>query len=72
MKMGEFLELAEEKGIEAFDYVIDRVTDSKYFEGITEFLYFDFEFLDYFKGYDYLDDNDYENKINNIKSRLNN
>lgn len=31
--MGEFLELAEEKGIEAFDYVIDRVTDSKYFDG---------------------------------------
>lgn len=33
MKMGEFLELAEEKGIEAFDFVIDKVTDSKYFDG---------------------------------------
>lgn len=44
----------------------------KYFEGISEFLYFDFEFLDYFKGYDNLDDNDYENKINDIKLRLSN
>lgn len=31
--MGEFLELAEEKGIEAFDFVIDRMTESKYFNG---------------------------------------
>ena len=31
--MGEFLELAEEKGIEAFDFVIDKVTESKFFDG---------------------------------------
>ena len=43
----------------------------KYFEGISEWLYFDFEFLDYFEGYeDLLGDEDYENKINEIKSKL--
>lgn len=30
--MGKYLELAEEKGIEAFDFVIDKVKESKYFD----------------------------------------
>ncbi len=43
----------------------------KYFEGISEWLHFDFEFLDYFEGYEnLLEDVNYENKINNIKSKL--
>ena len=31
--MGEFLEIAEDKGIEALDFVIDKITESKYFDG---------------------------------------
>ena len=43
----------------------------KYFEGISEWLYFEFEFLDYFEGYESLDkDINYENKINEIKFKL--
>ena len=43
----------------------------KYFEGISEWLYFEFEFLDYFEGYENLDeDSNYEYKINEIKSKL--
>lgn len=30
--MGKFLEIAEDKGIEAFDFVIDMLTESKYFD----------------------------------------
>lgn len=36
-----------------------------YFKGISEYFYFDFEFLDYFAS------EDYEGKINSIKERLN-
>ena len=44
----------------------------KYFEGISEWLYFKFEFLDYFKGYNDLDDDiDYNKKIEDILSKLN-
>ena len=43
----------------------------KYFNGISEWLYFNFEFLDYFTGYnDLSDDLDYDKKINEIKSKL--
>lgn len=43
----------------------------KYFEGLSEWLFQDFEFLDYFKGYnDFNDELDYENKINVIKAKL--
>ena len=43
----------------------------KYFKGISEWLYFNFEFLDYFTGYnDLSDDLDYDKKINEIKSKL--
>ena len=44
----------------------------KYFEGISEWLYFNFEFLEYFKGYNDLDgETDYNKKINEIKQKLN-
>ena len=43
----------------------------KYFEGISEWLYFDFTFLDYFKGFDNIDDEDFDNKIEEIRNRLN-
>ena len=40
----------------------------KYFEGISEWLYFDFIFLDYFKGYNDLDEEtNYKEKIETIK-----
>lgn len=43
----------------------------KYFDGISEWLYFEFEFLDYFKGYNDLnDENNYTNKIEIIKEIL--
>ena len=42
-----------------------------YFKGISEWLYFEFDFLDYFEGYENLfEDINYENKINTIKSKL--
>ena len=41
-----------------------------YFNGISEWLYFNFEFLDYFKGYESLDDIDYNSKIELIKQKL--
>ena len=41
-----------------------------YFEGISEWLYFNFEFLDYFQGYEQIDDSDYENKIEAIKLKF--
>lgn len=31
--MGEFLDIAEDKGIEAVDFIIDKITESKYFDG---------------------------------------
>ncbi|MCQ2579660.1 MAG: hypothetical protein MJ159_03070 [Treponemataceae bacterium] len=31
--MNDFLEIAEDKGIEALDFIIDKITNSKYFEG---------------------------------------
>ena len=37
----------------------------KYFEGISEWMNFDFEFLEYF------DNENYENRINKVKERLN-
>lgn len=43
----------------------------KYFEGISEWMHFNFEFLDYFEGYNSLDETTYENKINAIKEKLN-
>ena len=44
----------------------------RYFEGISEWLYFNFEFLEYFKGYNDLSDEiDYNKKINEIKIKLN-
>lgn len=43
----------------------------KYFVGISEWLYFKFEFLDYFKGYnDFNEEVNYNNKIEAIKSKL--
>lgn len=42
-----------------------------YFKGISEWLYFDFIFLDYFEGFDKLEDLDYDKKIEEIKSKLN-
>ena len=45
----------------------------KYFEGISEWLYFNFEFLEYFKGYDDLNDEvNYNKKIELLKLKLNN
>ena len=42
----------------------------KYFEGISEWLYFDFTFLDYFKGYNDLNEEiNYKEKIENIKNK---
>lgn len=35
--MGEFLEIAESQGIEALDFVIDKITESKYFNGFPIF-----------------------------------
>lgn len=44
----------------------------KYFNGISEWLHFNFEFLDYFVGYNDLNsDLDYDSKINRIKSKMN-
>lgn len=31
--MGKFLDIVEDKGIEALDFVIDKITESKYFDG---------------------------------------
>ncbi len=31
--MADFLDIAEDKGIEALDFVIDKITESKYFDG---------------------------------------
>ena len=43
----------------------------RYFEEISEWLYFNFEFLEYFKGYNDLDtETDYNKKINEIKQKL--
>ncbi len=43
----------------------------RYFEGLSEWLFQEFEFLDYFKGYNNLDeDENYEIKINAIKEKL--
>ena len=39
----------------------------KYFEGISEWMYFNFKFLDYFEDYDV----EYETKISSVKSILN-
>lgn len=45
----------------------------KYFDGISEWLYFEFEFLDYFKGYnDFNYEINYTNKIETIKEKLSN
>lgn len=45
----------------------------KYFNGISEWLGFNFIFLDYFTGYnDLSSENNYDEKINIIKSKLNN
>lgn len=45
----------------------------RYFEGISEWLYFNFNFLDYFKGYNNLnDEKDYNKKIELIKLKLTN
>ena len=43
----------------------------KYFEGISEWMHFNFEFLDYFEGYNAIEEIAYENKINVIKEKLN-
>ena len=44
-----------------------------YFDGISEWLYFNFEFLEYFKGYNDLKEEDnYDNKIELLKIKLNN
>ena len=32
--MGKFLDIVEDKGIEALDFVIDKITESKYFDGL--------------------------------------
>lgn len=43
----------------------------KYFEGISEWMYFDFEFLDYFVCHNNpIEDINYESKINKIKETL--
>lgn len=58
---------SKEDNIEEINSIIN------YFKGISEWLYFKFEFLDYFEGYDnLLDDSNYDNKINNIKIKLSN
>lgn len=45
----------------------------KYFDGISEWLYFKFEFLDYFKAYNDLNEEiNYNNKIETIKEKLSN
>ncbi len=45
----------------------------KYFEGISEWLYFNFEFLEYFEGYNDLDnEKDYNKKIELLKLKLSN
>ena len=58
---------SKEDNAEEIDAIID------YFDGISKWLYFDFEFLDYFEGYeDLLGDSNYESKINTIKKKLSN
>lgn len=43
----------------------------KYFEGLSEWLFQEFEFLDYFEGYNDLDsDKNYNEKIESIKQRI--
>lgn len=45
----------------------------RYFEGISEWLYFNFEFLEYFEGYNDLDnEKDYNKKIELLKLKLSN
>ena len=57
----------KEDNIEEITSIID------YFKSISEWLYFDFEFLEYFEGFDNLNnDLKYNEKINNIKEILNN
>ena len=47
---------------------IDNIIE--YFNVISGWFHFDFEFLDYFKGYNNIEENDYENKIDIIKRKL--
>ena len=42
-----------------------------YFESISEWLGFSFQFLDYFEGYESINVDNYDNKINSIKDILN-
>lgn len=42
----------------------------KYFEGISTWLHIEFEFLDYFEGYDEIKPDFYEEKINMIKNKI--
>ena len=42
-----------------------------YFNGISEWLYFNFIFLDYFEGYESINNINYEEKITKIKDKLN-
>ena len=45
----------------------------KYFEGLSEWLFDDFEFLDYFEGYNDLNNEiNYKEKIEKIKQKTNN
>ena len=64
-----YLILAGQTSKEENKEEIDNII--RYFEGISEWLYFKFEFLEYFKGYNDLnDESDYNKKIESIKLRL--
>ena len=56
---------SKEENIEEINNVID------YFKGLSEWLFQDFEFLDYFEGYNDLDsETNYDDKIKSIKETL--
>ena len=57
---------SKEENIEEINNVID------YFKGLSEWLFQEFEFLDYFQGYNDLNgQNDYDEQIEIIKEKLN-
>ena len=56
---------SKEENIEEINSIID------YFKGLGEWLFHEFEFLDYFQGYNDLNgQNDYDKKIKDIKERI--
>lgn len=55
---------SKEENIDEINNIIN------YFNGLSEWLFEEFEFLDYFQGYNSLNSENYESKIKSIKERV--